>query len=169
MKGSGIRPLLGLLAALLGVPDGMSGQNKTAIAPCPTVIGMYPVDLRTADEPLSTQARFEVRRCGNYDIQLLGFKAKGTAPSMVVADGQIGGIFQHGSWIVIQLVAGSSTPTLVAQFRKGIPSLLARVDGDDGITYREDGEYATFSIPLKNIPGFREGKRKVFHLKFSDD
>jgi hypothetical protein len=168
--GSGFGRWLGLFAVLLGLPDGVSAQNKTSIAPRPTVTGIYPVDLKTAGEPLNQQARFEIRRCGSYDVQLLGFKAKSTAPSMVVADDfQIGGIIQHGSWIVIQLVAGDGNPTLEAQFRKGIPSLLSRVDGDDGILYKEDGEYATISIPLKEFPGFREGKCKIFHLKSHDD
>jgi len=132
------------------------------------MIGIYPVDIRTAAEPLNKQARFEIRRCGNYDIQLLGFKAEDTTPSMVENDGQFAGVIHRGAWIVIQLVAGSSTPTLAAQFRKGIPLLLARVDGDDGIVYNEGGEYATISIPLKHIPDVREGKWRVFRLKTYD-
>ena len=85
---------------------------------------------------------------------------------MVEADGVIVGIIQRGTWIVIQLLAGSSTPTLVAQFRNGDPALLERVDGDAGIRYSEVREFDVITIPLKNPPsGSPQRKPKVFRLK----
>ena len=80
MKGSRIRYLLGLLIVLSRMADTLTAQNKSPIALCPTVMGIYPVDIRRLAEPLNEQARFEIRRCGDTDTQLLGFRAKETVP-----------------------------------------------------------------------------------------
>jgi hypothetical protein len=53
------------------------------------------------------------------------------------------------------MTAGSSNPTLVAQFREGVPLLLAREDGVGGVTYAEEhkgADYAIITIPQKTFP-----------------
>jgi hypothetical protein len=64
-------------------------------------------------------------------------------------------LIQTGTLIVVQMTAGSSSPTLIAQFQKGTPVLLGRDSGVGGVTYSEDhkgGDYAIITIPQKTFP-----------------
>jgi hypothetical protein len=134
----------------------LAAQPRSISPLCPTLLGMYPVDFKT-DEPLRQRARFEIRGCsdGRGSIQLLGFKANANTPSLVEPGEPIELLIHTGALIVVQMTAGSSSPTFVAQFRKGKPVLLSREDGVGGVTYREDhtqGDYAIITIPQKTFP-----------------
>lgn len=118
-------------------------------------MGVYPVDFNH-HEPLNRRPRFEIRSCrSDLDIQLVGFTSGSTTPTLVEPGDHIELLIQTGTLILIQMTAGSSSPTLVAQFRKGIPVLLGREDGVGGVTYSEDhkdGDYAIITIPQKAFP-----------------
>lgn len=134
-------------------------QPRSAPVTCPTLLGIYPVDLKDY-EPLRQRPRFEIRACndGRGTIQLLGFKANAGSPSLVEPGSSIELLIHTGTLIVVQMTAGSSSPTLVAQFQKGAPVLLGREDGVGGITYTEDHKdadgYAIITIPQKTFPRF---------------
>ncbi len=133
----------------------LAAQKMPNDTVCPTVLGIYPIGFKI-DQPLRQRARFEIRTCRNgLDIQLLGFKANASAPSLMEGGSPIELLIQTGTLLVIQMMAGSSDPTLVAQFQKGNPVLLGREDGVGGITYSEDhkdGDYAIITIPQKSFP-----------------
>jgi hypothetical protein len=134
----------------------LAAQPRSAPTLCPTLLGIYPADFKI-DEPLEQRLRFEIRACndGRGTIQLLGFKANASVPSLVEPGSPIGLLIHTGTLIVIQMTAGSSSPTLVAQFQKGVPVLLGREHGVGGITYSEDhksGDYAIIAIPQKMFP-----------------
>jgi len=150
----------------------LTAQPGHSSALCPRVVGIYPVDLRF-DVSLHLRARFEVRACGKLDdIQLVGFEADAREPSLIEGGSHIELLIQTGTVIVIQMTAGSSSPTLVAQFQKGKPMLLAREDGIGGVTYSEDGEYAVVTIPQKTFPNadgkFAEAPPHRYRLKRLD-
>ena len=134
----------------------LAAQQRSTPALCPTTLGIYPVDFKI-DEPLKQRARFEIRTCsdGSGSIQLLGFEANASKPSLVESGEPIDLLIHTGTLIVVQMVAGSSSPTFVAQFKKGRPVLLSREDGVGGVTYSEDhrdGDYAIITIPQKTFP-----------------
>jgi hypothetical protein len=134
----------------------LAAQEMPTATVCPTILGIYPADFKV-DEPLRQRARFEIRACGNGrdDVQLLGFKANASTPSLIEGGSHIGLLIQTGTLLVMQMTAGSSSPTLVAQFQKGNPVLLGREGGVGGITYSEDhenGDYAIITIPQKTFP-----------------
>ena len=132
----------------------LAAQKMPSATVCPTTLGIYPVDSKIG-EPLRQRARFEIRACRNgLDVQLLGFKANASAPSLMEGGSPIELLIQTGTLLVMQMTAGSSDPTLVAQFQKGNPVLLSREDGVGGITYSEDhknGAYAIIAIPQKTF------------------
>jgi hypothetical protein len=152
-------------------------QTRSAPVVCPTLLGIYPADLKI-DEPLKQRPRFEIRACndGSGTIQLLGFKAKAASPSLVEPGSAIELLIHTGTLILVQMMAGSSSPTLVAQFRKGVPVLVGREDGAGGVTYGEDhknGDYAVIAIPQKTFPD-GDGKFPVvpphrYRLKIWED
>ena len=137
-----------LFIAALGV---MAQAKRDDI--CPTVVGLYPVNFNR-DEPLRRRARFEIRDCEDRlgSIQLLGFPANATAPTLVEGGTHIVLLIHTGTILVVQTSAGSSSPTLVAQFQRGKPVLLGSEDGVGGITYAEEGGYAIIAIPQKTFP-----------------
>lgn len=145
--------------------------------PCPTLLGVYPVDFKP-DRPLHQRARFEIRACGNglNEVQLLGFKANTDVPALIEGGSHIELLIQTGTVLVMQMTAGSSSPTLVAQFQKGNPVLLGREDGVGGITYKEehkDGDYAIVTIPQKVFPNaygkFANVPPHQYRLKIFED
>ena len=142
------------IAAAVDTSD-LPAQTDSHPTLCPTVMGVYPVDFKH-DEPLSRRPRFEIRSCrSDFDIQLVGFRAGATTPTLIEPGDHIELLIQTGTLILVQMTAGSSSPTLVAQFRKGIPVLLGREDGVGGVTYSEDhtdGDYAIITIPQKTSP-----------------
>ncbi len=135
----------------------LAAQQRSVPALCPTLLGIYPVDFKI-DEPLKQRPRFEIRSCndGGGSIQLLAFKANANTPSFVEPGSHVELLIQTGTLIVVQMTAGSSSPTLVAQFQKGVPELLGREDGVGGVTYSEDhkggSDYAIITIPQKTFP-----------------
>lgn len=134
----------------------LPAQRIPAVKPCSTVLGTYPVD-SDIDSPLRQRARFEIRACGNgrNDVQLLGFKAKEDAPSLIESGSHIELLIQTGTLLVMQMTAGTSSPTLVAKFQKGNPVIVGREDGAGGVTYTEDhqhSDYAIITIPQKTFP-----------------
>jgi hypothetical protein len=144
------------VAVVWMVCAGLAAQPRSAPALCPTLLGTYPVDFKI-DEPLKQRPRFEIRSCsdGGGSIQLLGFKAHANTPSLVEPGSHVELLIQTGTLIVVQMTAGSSSPTLVAQFQKGLPVLLGREDGVGGVTYSEDhkdSDYAIITIPQKTFP-----------------
>lgn len=120
---------------------------------CPTVVGLYPVDYKRG-EPLHRRARFEIRDCADRlgSIQLLGFASNATTPTLVEGGTHVELLIHTGTIIVVQTSAGSSSPTLVAQFQRGKPVLLGNEDGVGGISYAEEGGYAMIVIPQKTFP-----------------
>lgn len=147
------RPLIAF-AALATI---VSAQPR-ATRICPTVVGIYPTDFHF-NWPLSLRPRFEVRACGDPGdtVQLLGFKARMSGPSMIEVANHIELLIQTGTVLVMQTSAGDSDPTFVAQFQKGNPVLLKLEDGVGGVTYAEehgkDGDYAIITVPQKTFPG----------------
>jgi hypothetical protein len=155
----------------------VAAQPRSGPALCPTLLGMYPVDLKI-DEPLKQRPRFEIRACndGRGTIQLLGFKANANSPSLVEPGSPIGLLIHTGTLIVVQMTAGSSSPTLVAQFRKGVPVLLGRESGVGGVTYSEDhhgDDYAIIAVPQKSFPdnngNFTDVPPHRYRLKIGED
>ncbi len=162
-------------AASFGTAD-LVAQRKPDSALCPTVLGTYPVDFKI-DEPLKGRPRFEIRSCGDGRdaIQLVGFKENADTPSLVEDGSHVQLLIQTGTLIVVQMTAGSSSPTLVAQFQRGTPVLLGREDGVGGVTYAEDhngGDYAIITMPQKTFPDaagrFPKVPRRHYRLKLFD-
>jgi hypothetical protein len=134
----------------------LAAQRQSPPAVCPTVLGIYPVDFKI-DDPLNQRPRFEIRACndGRGTVQLLGFKASAGSPSLVESGSPIELLIHTGTLIVVQMTAGSSSPTLVAKFQKGIPVLLGRESAVGSITYTEEhknGDFAIITIPQKTYP-----------------
>lgn len=158
-----VRQIPTILLIVVLAPAGQLAAERPL---CPAVIGIYPVDSRI-DDPMDMRPRFEIRACGNGrdDIQLLGFRAGAKSPSLIEGGSQIELLIQTGTLLLIQMTAGSSSPTLVAQFRKGSPVLLGREDGVGGVSYREDhtnGDYAIITIPQKTFP---DGSRRFPNVR----
>ena len=141
--------------ALIFFTAGKLAAQQQPTPLCPTVLGVYPVYF-DIDRPLHQRARFEIRACGNGDdeVQLVGFKADANTPALVERGSHIELLIQTGTVLVMQMTAGSSSPTLVVQFQKGTPVLLGREGGTGGVTYREDRKngYAIVTIPQKVFP-----------------
>jgi hypothetical protein len=145
---------------------------------CPDVLGVYPVDFKI-DNPLQQRPRFEIRACGHGsdEIQLLGFEANAENPVLIEGGSHIELLIHTGTVLIIQMTAGSSDPTLAAQFQKGTPVLLGREDGQGGITYKEerkkDGVYAMIAIPQKTYPNSHGKFPKVpprrYRLRIDED
>ena len=143
---------------------GLHAQPGSHPELCPAVLGVYPVDF-SHDEPLNRRPRFEIRSCrSDFDIQLVGFTANSTTPSLVEPGGHIELLIQTGTFILLEMTAGSSSPTLVAQFQSGTPRLLGREDGVGGVTYsydHEDPNYAIITIPQKTLPDASGGHPNI--------
>jgi hypothetical protein len=125
---------------------------------CPTKIGMFPVT-RRPEVPLDRQARFEIRTCNDgYSIQLLGFRMGDNRPTLLIDTQQssIELLIHTGTVLFLQVAAGSSSPTFIAQFRNGNSTLVGTVDGVGGVSYSEEhtdpGDYVIIKVPVKNFP-----------------
>lgn len=146
---------------------------------CPIRVGLFPTRW-SGDFPILERARFEVRACeSGYPIQLLGFRKSERRPSLFIdtQQGAIGLLISVGEILVLQVEAGSSSPTFIARFRKGNPILVSREDGVGGVSYSEEhpetSDYVVISVPQKTFPGpngeFPNVPPHRFRLKMFDE
>jgi len=149
---------IGLVTAL---NTSMAQQPKPAARICPATLSVHPVDIRHSDLPILQQARFEIRTCDpgeSQHVQLLGFSMHAKSPALIVDTDSPWIVFllQTGPILVMQVMAGDSSPTYIAQFKRGVPVLLFQDSAAGGPTYSEDhtnrGGFAIISIPRKVFP-----------------
>jgi len=147
--------MLAVLFVMLSLASA-EGQLKRTDNVCAKRVGLYPTDAHHLELPTDQDPRFEIRLCSAGEVQLLGFSARSSRPSLAINTGaRWWGLLVHiGNVIILEAQDGVSASTVyIAQFEKGKPVLRAKERTVGGISYSPEsgasGDYIVIKIPLK--------------------
>lgn len=127
---------------------------------CSQRTATYPVGIPHFDLTVNRRPRFEIMMCGSgnsQEIQLLGYSARQSRPSLVINTGArwLDLQIQTGNTLIVQASDGVTSSVLyVLQFQNGKPVLVAKDRTVGGVSYSEDhqgnGDYVIINVPLKS-------------------
>ena len=110
--------------------------NVTETEMCPDIFASLPSEIK----PFSTSslARYELRRCPDEEIQVVGWMHGASNPTIVVNTGDFGYItlFHKFNILVLQTAGGASDHVFVFSFVSGTPKLALKTATKDEVTVR---------------------------------
>jgi hypothetical protein len=125
-----------LLMSLFSFIQQNGNVSKTEM--CPQIFASLPSEIKPFSDSLL--ARYELRRCPDEEIQVVGWMHGALKPEIVVNTGDFGYsvLFHKFNVLALQTSGGASDHVYVFAFKSGVPKLVLKTATKDEITVRSE-------------------------------